>query len=105
MSEPYKSVAWFKVKEGRNADFESAFHEAGMLTRSSALDGCIHTRLYKSTDGTNQYFVIGEWDSEETYALWQQMAVPGAPKDALERMTDSLERNRLGVLMTPVELR
>lgn len=105
MSEPYTSVAWFKVKEGRNADFESAFHEAGMLTRSSALDGCIDTRLYQSTDGTNQYFVIGEWDSEETYALWQQMAVPGAPKDALGRMTDSLERNRLGVLMTPVELR
>lgn len=103
MSEPYTSVAWFKVKEGRNADFERAFHDAGMLTRSSALEGCLDTRLYLSTDGTNQYFVIGHWDSKESYALWQELAVPGAPKEALGRMLDALETNRLGVLMLPVE--
>lgn len=103
MSEPYTSVAWFKVKEGRNADFVSAFHDAGMLSRSAALEGCIDTVLYQSTDGTNQYFVIGHWDSQESYALWQEMAVPGAPKEALWRMTDALETNRLGVLMLPVE--
>ncbi len=103
MGETYTSVAWFKVKQGRNADFESAFHDAGMLTRSSALDGCLDTRLYRSSDDTNQYFVIGHWASQDAYALWQQMAVPGAPKEALDRMTDSLEKNRLGVLMLPVD--
>lgn len=102
MTTPFTSIAWFKVKEGRNADFVSAFHDAGMLSRSSKLEGCLDTCLYQSTDGTNQYFVIGHWDSEETYALWQQMAVPGAPKEALARMTDALESNRLGVLMLPV---
>ena len=102
MTTPFNSIAWFKVKEGRNADFVSAFHDAGMLSRSSKLEGCLDTCLYQSTDGTNQYFVIGHWDSEETYALWQQMAVPGAPKEALARMTDALESNRLGVLMSPV---
>lgn len=101
MSESYTSVAWFKVKEGRNDDFERGFHDAGMLTRSASLDGCLDTRLYQSTDGTNQYFVIGHWDSKESYALWQEMAVPGAPKEALRRMTDALEENRLGVLMFP----
>lgn len=103
MSEPYTSIAWFKVKEGRNADFESAFHDAGMLSRSSALEGCIYTRLYKSTDDTNQYFVIGHWESQESYALWQEMAVPGAAPEALQRMTDALEKNRLGVLMLPAD--
>lgn len=103
MSEPYTSIAWFKVKEGRNADFERAFHDAGMLTRSSALEGCLDTRLYQSTDGTNQYFVIGHWYSKESYALWQELAVPGASKDALDRMSDALETNRLGVLMLPVD--
>lgn len=103
MSESYTSIAWFKVKEGRNIDFVSGFHDAGMLTRSASLEGCLDTQLYQSTDGTNQYFVIGHWDSQESYALWQEMAVPGAPPEALQRMTDALEKNRLGVLMLPVE--
>lgn len=103
MNNEYTSVAWFKVKPGMNADFERAFHDAGMLTRSSALEGCISTRLFRSTDDSDQYFVIGRWTSSESYAQWQEIAVPGAPKDALKRMTDSLETNRLGVLMLPVE--
>ena len=102
MSTVFTSVAWFKVKEGRKADFVSAFNDAGMLTRSSKLEGCLDTCLYQSTDDTNQYFVIGHWDSKETYAQWQQLAVPGAPKEALARMRDALETNRLGVLMLPV---
>ena len=104
MSEPYTSVAWFRVKEGCNNDFECGFHDAGMLTRSALLEGCLDTRLYRSSDGSNQYFVIGHWDSKESYALWQEMAVPGAPQDALKRMTDSLEKNRLGVLMFPADV-
>lgn len=102
MSEVYTSVAWFKAKEGRNADFVAAFHAAGMLSRSSVLEGCLDTCLYESADGSNQYFVIGHWDSKESYALWQTMAVPEAPEGSIERMMETLEHNRLGVLMLPV---
>lgn len=102
MGGTYTSIAWFKAKEGRNADFVRAFHDAGMVTRSTALEGCRDITLFESADGTNQYFVIGHWDSEESYARWQELAVPGAPPEALARMTDAIERNRLGVLMTEV---
>ena len=102
MSVTYTSIAWFKAKEGRNADFVAAFHDAGMVTRSTALDGCRDITLFESVDGTNQYFVIGHWDSKEWYALWQEKAVPEAPPGTIARMTDAIERNRLGVLMMEV---
>ena len=99
MSGIYTSIAWFKAKEGRNADFVAAFHDAGMVTRSTALEGCRDITLFESVDGTNQYFVIGHWESKESYALWQEKAVAEAPPEALARMTDAIEKNRLGVLM------
>ncbi len=102
MTELYTSIAWFQAKEGRNADFIAAFHDSGMVTRSTALDGCHDITLFASVDGSNQYFVIGHWDSKEWYDIWQQKAVSEAPPEAMARMMDSIERNRLGVLMKEV---
>ena len=103
MEVPYTSIAWFKAKVGREADFVEAFHAAGMVTRSTALEGCRDITLFGSVDGTNQFFVIGHWDSKESYALWQEKAVAEAEPGAIERMLETVERNRLGVLMMEVE--
>lgn len=98
MANPYTSVAWFTVKPGRHSDFERAFHDAGMLTRPSVIDGYLGAQLFRSTDDSRQYCVIGHWTSLDSYAQWQQMASKDAPADALKRLGDALESNRLGVL-------
>lgn len=102
MKQSFTSFAWFQAKEGRNQEFIEAFHDAGMVTRSTALDGCRDITVFESVDGTNQYFVIGHWDSKESYALWQTKAVAEAPPGSIERMTNEVERNRLGVLMMEI---
>jgi heme-degrading monooxygenase HmoA len=102
MSELYTSIIWFKVKDGMNAEFVSAFHDAGMVTRSTALEGCHDITLFEAADGTNQYFVIGHWDSREWYDEWQRRAVPEAPREAMKRMSNAIEENRSGVLVKEV---
>ena len=103
MAEPYVSIAWFRVKPGRNQDFERAFHDAGMLTRPEATGGYLGARLHRATDGSNQYFVLGHWTTVESYAQWQTIAAEGAPREALNRMMDALEKNRPGVLVEPLD--
>ena len=102
MDQTYTSIAWFQAKEGRNKEFIDAFHAAGMVSRSTALEGCRDITVFESVDGTNQYFVVGHWDSEEAYALWQEKAVAEAPAGSIDRMIGEVERNRLGVLMTEI---
>ena len=102
MNQTYTSVAWFQAKEGRTKEFLDAFHAAGMVTRSTALDGCRDITVFESVDGTNQFFVVGHWDSMEAYALWQEKAVAEAPPGSIEKMIAEVDRNRLGVLMTEV---
>lgn len=102
MNQIFTSIAWFQAKEGRNKEFIEAFHAAGMVSRSTALEGCRDITVFESADGTNQYFVIGHWDSKEAYALWQEKAVAEAPPGSIDRMISEVERNRLGVLMTEI---
>ena len=102
MSQTYTSVAWFQAKEGRTKEFLDAFHAAGMVTRSTALEGCRDITVFESVDGSNQFFVVGHWDSKEAYAMWQEKAVAEAPPGAIDRMIAEVKRNRLGVLMTEV---
>ncbi len=98
MADPYTSVAWFTVKSGRHSDFEQAFHDSGMLTRPEVIDGYLGARLFRSADDSRQYCVIGHWTSVGAYAEWQKMASRDAPQEALARLGESLESNRLGVL-------
>jgi heme-degrading monooxygenase HmoA len=98
VADSFTSVAWFTVQDGRHADFESAFHDSGMLTRPEIIDGYLGARLFRSTDDSRQYCVIGQWTSIAAYEEWQQMASRGAPQEALARLSDSIESNRLGVL-------
>lgn len=98
VDKPYISVAWFTVKPERHSDFEQAFQDSGMLTRPSVIDGYIGAHLFKSADDSNQYCVIGQWTTRESYTQWQLVASNSAPKEPLKRLADSLENNRLGVL-------
>lgn len=98
MDKPYTSVAWFTVKPHRAEDFESAFHDSGMLTRPSIIDGYLGAQLFRASDDSRQYCVIGHWTSLDSYAQWQTMASKDAPREALARLADALESNRLGVL-------
>lgn len=94
----FTSVAWFTVKPGKFSDFEDAFRDSGMLTRPASIEGYLGAHLYKSTDESRQYCVIGQWTTREAYAQWQEIASHNAPHEALIRLRESLESNRLGVL-------
>ena len=69
MNQIFTSIAWFQAKEGRNKEFIDAFHAAGMVSRSTALEGCRDITVFESADGTNQYFVVWRRATEEAYAL------------------------------------
>ena len=98
VAELFTSVAWFTVKPDRNQEFEEAFHNSGMLIRPKKIEGFIGAQLFRSTDDTNQYFVLGQWATKESYAQWQLVASHDAPRDAIAQLAETLENNRLGVL-------
>lgn len=98
----FTSIVWFKVKPGMNAEFESAFLDAGMLTRPAVIDGFIEAHLHHSLMHDDEYYVLGSWTSEESYAAWQSMASEGAPKGAMRRLSDVLVEFKPNVLMSRV---
>jgi len=95
----YRSVIWFRVKPGAQQAFESAFFDAGMLSRPEAVDGYLGAALHHSLDNDDEYFVIGEWSSPEAYASWHLLASADAPVEPLARMVDSLAESRRGQLL------
>ena len=102
-TEPFTSIVWFKVKPGMNAEFEKAFLEAGMLTRPSAIDGYLGAHLHHSLMHEDEYYVLGSWTTEESYAAWQEVASVGAPVEAIKRMSAALLEHRPNVLMRRVD--
>jgi heme-degrading monooxygenase HmoA len=90
VSAAFHSVIRFQVKPGREADFEAAFRDAGMLTRPRAVPGYLGADLVRSADATGEYLVLGRWTSAEAYAAWQAIAAQDAPREALRRLVDTL---------------
>lgn len=99
----YTSLVWFRVNPGMNAEFESAFLDAGMLTRPAAIDGYNGAHLHHSLMNPDEYFVIGSWTSEKAYADWQEIASSGAPVDAMKRLGRCLAEHRPNTLMRRVD--
>lgn len=91
MSVPVRSVIRFKVKPGRQADFEAAFADCGMLSRPRAVAGFIEAQLLRGLDGSPEYLVIGSWASVEAYRTWQGVSAVDAPKEPLARLVDTLQ--------------
>ena len=100
---PFTSIVWFKIKPGMNAEFECAFLEAGMLTRPSAIDGYLGAHLHHSLMHEDEYYVLGSWTTEESYAAWQEVASDGAPVDAIKRMSAAILEHRPNVLMRRID--
>jgi heme-degrading monooxygenase HmoA len=90
VSAAFHSVIRFQVKPGREADFEAAFRDAGMLTRPRAVSGYLGADLVRATDAPGEYLVLGRWASAEAYAGWQAVSMADAPREALRRLVDTL---------------
>lgn len=99
MSQPLRSIAWFKVRPACHLEFEAAFHAAGMLERPKQIEGFLGAELHRSLTAPDEYFVLGEWTTAASYDAWQNVASTGADAAAIERLTAVLADNRRGQLL------
>lgn len=90
MSAAFHSLIRFQVKPGREADFEAAFQDSGMLTRPRAVPGYLGADLVRAAEGPCEYLVLGRWTSAEAYAAWQAISMADAPREALRRLVETL---------------
>jgi heme-degrading monooxygenase HmoA len=86
----YTSVIRFRVKPGFEATFEDAFAKAGMLTRPKAIAGFVRAELVRSVGEPVEYYVIGEWQTQQSYTEWQAVSGPGADPAVLAAMRETL---------------
>lgn len=98
----YKSIITFDVRSGMEAEFEAAFHAAGMLTRPTAIPGFQGAELVRAIDDPARYAVLGQWETRESYAQWQAVAQSGAPRDALQKLAACLLNPQPGRLYKAV---
>lgn len=98
----YTSIIRFRVKPGLEATFEAAFTKAGMLTRPRAIDGFIRAELVRSVGDPVEYYVIGEWQTQQSYAAWQAISGPEADPEALTAMRETLVEHAPGRLFEVV---
>ena len=75
----FRSIIWFKVRPGAETAFESAFDDAGMLTRPIQIDGFGGAELLRSTTSPDEYHVVCRWSSPAAYAAWHAISNDGAP--------------------------
>ena len=95
---PVRSVIRFQVKPGREAEFEAAFAETGMLSRPRRIEGFLGAELVKDLGGAGEYLVIGLWSGAESYRAWQAASTAQAPREAMGRLLDTLVDPRPGRL-------
>jgi heme-degrading monooxygenase HmoA len=98
----YRSIIRFRVKPGQEARFEAAFRQAGMLTRPKAIAGFVRADLVRSVGEPVEYYVLGEWQSQQSYADWQAVSGPGADPEALAAMRETLVDHAPGRLFEGV---
>ena len=98
----FRSIIWFKVRPGAETAFESAFNDAGMLTRPTRIAGFGGAELLRSTTASGEYYVVGTWSSPAAYAEWHAISNDGAPPEALARLIDVVAEHRPGQLFSPV---
>ena len=99
----FRSIMWFKVRPGAETAFESAFNDAGMLTRPIQIDGFGGAELLRSTTAPGEYYVVGTWSSPAAYAAWRAISNDGAPPEALARLVDAIAEHRPGQLSSQVD--
>ncbi len=95
----FRSVIRFQVKPGMEAAFEENFLNAGMLERPSAIAGFVSAELVR---GAGEYYVIGEWRTEQAYADWQAVSHTAADPAVIAAMRATLIDPAPGRLFTPV---
>ena len=98
----FRSVIRFQVKPGMEAKFEENFLAAGMLERPAAISGFVYAELVRGLTSPNEYFVIGEWRTEQDYAGWQAVSHAGADPDVIAAMRETLVDPAPGKLFQPV---
>jgi heme-degrading monooxygenase HmoA len=98
----FRSIVWFKVRPGAETAFESAFDDAGMLSRPTHIDGFGGAELLRSTTSPDEYYVVGTWSSPAAYAAWHAISNDGAPPEAMARLIDAIAEHRPGQLFSAV---
>ena len=98
----FTSIIQFHVTPGREAAFEEASTNAGMLTRPSAINGFVKVELVSSLTDPVAYYVVGEWLTEQSYANWQAVSMVEADQDALVAMRATLVDHAPGRLFSTV---
>lgn len=98
----FRSVIRFQVKPGKEAAFEAAFDQCGMLRRPKKIAGFIDAELVRSIGEPIEYFVLGAWQSEQSYADWQAVARPEADPAAIAALDDTLVERKPGRLYASV---
>ena len=64
----FRSIIWFKVRPGAETAFESAFDDAGMLTRPTQIDGFGGAELSGRRLHRTSTTRFGTWSSPAAYA-------------------------------------
>lgn len=98
----YRSIIRFRVKPGMDKAFEAAFAQCGMLARPSAIDGFVMAELVRSVSEPVEYFVLGEWTTQQAYADWQAISHIGADPVAVAALNETLIEFTPGRLFQPV---
>ena len=91
-----RSVIEFRVIPGKEAAFERAFADAGMLTRPAAIAGYRGAELIQSLEDPTHYMVFGTWSTIEAYRQWQAVSIEQAPGEAINRLSATLRDTRPG---------
>ena len=98
----YTSIIRFQVTPAMEAEFEAAFAKAGMLKRPAAIPGFIKADLVRSLGEPVEYYVVGEWETQQAYADWQAVSGPEADQEALAAMRACLTGHAPGRLFEAV---
>lgn len=98
----FTSIIRFQVRPGQEAAFEAAFIKAGMLTRPTAIAGFVKAELVRSLGEPVEYYVVGEWRTEQAYKDWQAVSGPEADPEALATMRATLIGHAPGRLFQTV---
>ena len=100
----FTSITWFRVKPGRDDHFIRAFVDAGMESRPWSIPGYRGVTMFRSHTDSDLYYVIGSWDSTDSYGEWRKVARSGAPVGTLDALSDAIVESGPGNILSPVVL-
>ena len=76
-----------RVKPGREADWDSAYHERAADARTQA--GWVDLHLLVPVDDQRIRVIVGTWGDREAWARWHDMDVFQRTRERLDAATES----------------